>query len=215
MSTELEKSAANPQNGETNPKPKKHDAFEKVTLATAIVGVVILCVYTGLTGYQAYIAKDTAQRQLRAYVSVIVEKQPDLDGPGTPEVVFLFKNTGQTPAYHVDSRVSIFTGSDSLTEEDIKRTNAFLRGMPESESVLFPGQEFRTSSVPGTGLPLSAQQKIAISMGAQVLWAMGAVTYTDAFGYRRLTNFRLYMGGTSGAAPYHKFIWAGDGNDAN
>jgi hypothetical protein len=177
MCTELEKGAA-PQNSDTNPQNEKHDAFEKVTLATAIVGVVILCIYTALTGYQAYIARDSAHRQLRAYVSAIVERQPDLDGSSPPEVVLLFKNNGQTPAYKVDARASFFVAGEKLTEADIKETRAFLDKPARSESVVLPGQEIRVSSMPGIGIPLSQEQKIAISMGAQVLWVIGEATYT-------------------------------------
>jgi hypothetical protein len=135
-----EKGATDPQESDTKPKSEKHDAFEKVTLATAVVGVVILCIYTGLTGYQAYIAKDTAQRQLRAYISAVVEKWPDLDSPGIPQVVFVFKNNGQTPAYRVDARVTVFIGGDSLTETDIEDANKRLEKLRNSESVVFPGQ---------------------------------------------------------------------------
>ena len=189
----------------------KHDAFEKATLTTAIAGVVILCIYTGLTGYQAFIAKDTAERQLRAYLSVKIEEQPDLDTPGTPRMVLLFKNNGQTPAFHVQAQASIFTAGQELSATDLKDTRDFLDKLPKSETVLFPGQEFRES--PEAGIPVTNDQKIAISMGASVLWVVGGITYTDAFGKPRATRFRLYMGGV--AARQHKFVWANGGNDAD
>jgi hypothetical protein len=184
-------------------KKEKHDAFERATLATAIAGVAILCIYTALTGYQAYIAKDTAQRQLRAYISVRVEKQPDMDGPSPPQAVILYKNNGQTPAYNVDARANFFTGGEQLTDTDLKDTRALLAKMRNSESVLFPGQEFRESPEPGTGIPLSKDQKIAVSMGSLVLWLVGEVKYIDAFGSPRFTRFRLYMGGTDAAPVSH------------
>jgi hypothetical protein len=192
----------------------ERDAFERATLATAIVGVVVLCIYTGLTGYQAYIAKDSAQRQLRAYVSAAVEKHPDLDSSSVPEATIVYKNTGQTPAYKVQARVAFIAAGDKLTESDIAGAHAYLEKLGKSESVLFPGQEIREATEPGVGIPLAQDQKIAVSMGAQVMWVLGEITYTDAFGYPRYNHFRLYMGGTQ-AARYHKFVWAADGNDAN
>jgi hypothetical protein len=196
---------------------QKHDAFERATLATAIVGVIILCIYTGLTGCQANIARDTAQRQLRAYISVAVEKHPDLNESGPPNVVLLFKNTGQTPAFKVEVRSvgSILAGSDiALTEAELKIIHAALDRLKKYESVIFPGQEFRQSPEPGTGIPMNNEQKIAVSMGAMTLWINGEVTYTDAFGFPRFTRFRLFINGASGNR-YNKLLWAGAGNDAN
>jgi hypothetical protein len=195
----------------------KHDAFELTTLVTAIVGVIILCIYTGLTGYQTYIARDTAQRQLRAYVSVVVEKQPDLKGSGPPDVVLLFKNNGQTAAFKVEARVvvSIINGSDlALSEPDLKIIHSTLDQLKKYESVMFPGQEFRESPEPGTGIPMSNEQKIAVSLGAMTLWINGEVTYTDVFGFARFTRFRLFINGASGNRN-NKLIWAGAGNEAN
>jgi hypothetical protein len=195
-------------------KEKGHDAFEQATLATAIVGVVILCIYTSLTGYQAYIAKDSAERQLRAYVSASVEKHPDLDSSDPTQATVVFKNNGQTPAYNVQARTVFLVAGDQLTDSDVKGARAFIDSLRTSGSVLFPGQEFRQASPPGIGIPLSQDQKIAIGMGAQLLWVVGEVTYTDAFGKARFNHFRLNTGGGI-AARYHKFLWADVGNDAN
>jgi hypothetical protein len=192
----------------------QHDAFERATLVTAIVGVVVLCVYTGLTGYQAYIAKDSAQRQLRAYVSASIEKHPDVDGSDLPEITVVYKNHGQTPAYNVEARMVVLVAGDELTDSEISETRTFLAKLGKSESVLFPGQEFREASVPGIRIPLSQDQKIAVGMGAKVLWVIGEVTYTDAFGASRFNHFRLNTGGGV-AARYHKFFWADTGNEAN
>jgi hypothetical protein len=209
-----EKPADTPK-GNESPQNKKHDAFEQATLATAIVGVVILVVYTAITGYQAYIAKDTAERQLRAYVSVIVEKHPDFNGQGPIEAVLLFKNTGQTPAFKVRAR-SVFSvaGGNTLSDAEIGEIRDYMARMKGHESVMFPGQEFRQSAEPGTGLTLTSDQKISVSMGAATFWVNGEVNYTDAFGYPHFTRFRLFMNGAAGFR-YNKLIWAEQGNDAN
>jgi len=213
MCTEPE-GAENTKNSDAKPENKKHDAFEIATLITAIVGVIVLCVYTGLTGYQAYIAKDSAQRQLRAYISATVEKYPDLDSPKLPEVTVVFKNNGQTPAYKVQGRMVFYIGGEQLAESDISQISVLLDKLPRSTTVLFPGQEFRTATVPGIGIPMSADEKIQVMMGAKILWLVGEAAYVDAFGSPRLTRVRLYMGGID-SARYHRFIWAETGNDAN
>jgi hypothetical protein len=215
MPAEPEKGTADTKNGDTRSQQPKHDAFEKTTLATAIVGIIILCIYTGLTGYQAYIAKDTAERQLRAYISVIVEKHPDLNAAGPPETVLLFKNVGQTPAYKVRAR-SIFSVLDggTFTDDEMKAVREYIDRIQGFESVMFPGQEFRQSAEPGVGLPLTSNQKIKVSMGAMTLWVNGEVSYTDAFGHNHFTRFRLFMNGAVGNR-YNKLIWADKGTDAN
>ena len=74
MTTAGEEDDAYPEDRYRAPQPNKPgDAFDWITLNTAIVGVIVLCIYTGLTGYQAYLAKDTAERQLRAYLSASFE----------------------------------------------------------------------------------------------------------------------------------------------
>jgi len=210
-----EKGATDSENGNTESKNEKHDAFEKVTLATAIVGVVILCIYTALTGYQAYLAKDTAERQLRAYISVGVEKQPDLNGSGPPNAVILFKNTGQTPAYsvRVHSVFSVLNGG-TLSDAQVKDIREYMATLKGYESAMFPGQEFHQSPEPAKGIPLTENQKIKIGMGAMTLWVNGEVVYEDAFGHPHFTHFRLFMNGEEGNR-YDRLVWAEHGNDAN
>jgi|ERR1700733_14587262 hypothetical protein len=214
MSTELEKGAEDPQTGDTCPQNKKHDAFEVATLVTAIVGVIILCAYTGLTGYQAYLAKDTAERQLRAYMSASIEKQPDLDGPAPAEVTIVYKNNGQTPAYRVQARAIFSVGDSELSEKDIEGIRKVIKTLRKSETVVFPGQEIRGATIPGVGIPLTEGDKITINLGARVLWLNGEITYLDAFGVSRFTNFRLYFSGAQDTRV-HKFVWADTGNEAN
>jgi hypothetical protein len=215
MTVAHEENPEHAKNGYNSPANKKHDAFEQATLATAIIGVVVLIVYTGLTGYQAYIAKDTAERQLRAYISVVVEKHPDLNSVGPPEVTLIFKNVGQTPAFKVATR-SIFSlaNGNALTDSQAKEIYDQLLQMRRFESVMFPGQEYRQGAVPGIGLPFTNDQKILVSMGAMTLWVNGEVTYTDAFGYGHFTRFRLFMNGAA-ENRYNKLIWAEQGNDAD
>jgi hypothetical protein len=215
MTAELEKNAADPQNSQTDPKNKEHDTFERVTLATAIAGVILLTIYTGLTAYQAAIAKDTAERQLRAYISVVVEKQPDLNGSGPPNAIILFKNTGQTPAYSVRAH-SVFSvlNGDTISDAQVKDIRDYMATLKGFESAMFPGQEFRQSAEPAKGIPLTENQKILISMGAMTLWVNGEVVYEDAFGHPHFTHFRLFMNGEEGNR-YDRLIWAEHGNDAN
>ncbi len=210
-----EEKAADAPKGNDDPQKKEHDTFEKLTLATAIAGVILLAVYTGLTAYQAYIAKDTARRQLRAYISVAVEKQPNLNESGPPNATLLFKNTGQTPAYEVriHSVWSVLDG-DTINNDQIKQIRDYMATLKGFESAMFPGQEFRQSAEPTKGIPITDGQKISISLGAMTLWVNGEIVYEDAFGYPHFTHFRLFMNGEEGNR-YGKLIWADKGNEAN
>ncbi len=55
----LEQDMAHTPNGEGSPQKRKHDGFEWATLIATICGVIVLCVYTGLTGYQALVSERT------------------------------------------------------------------------------------------------------------------------------------------------------------
>jgi hypothetical protein len=194
---------------------KKHDTFEKLTLATAIVGVVVLCVYTALTGYQAYIAKDSAQRQLRAYVSAAVDKQPIMSGPDQPEIGLVFKNNGQTPAYDLTTRMLISFGSGPLTSEEVANGIAdFKKTTRRSSSTLFPGAEVRSSTQLEEGIVLSSEDKWTIELGVRTLWVFGEVEYVDAFSKPHFTHFRLYMRGPK-MLRANKLVWAEEGNEAD
>jgi hypothetical protein len=50
---------------------------------------------------QIAIAKETAQRQRRAYLTVGIEIPPDIDAVGPISTTIFIKNAGQTPAYEV------------------------------------------------------------------------------------------------------------------
>jgi hypothetical protein len=118
MSTELEKGATDPQDSKPDPKEKKHDAFEKTTLVTAIVGVIILCVYTRLTAYQASIAKDTEERQLRAYLLVNIGKTRKSGNAVSADL--LIQQVGATPAYDLWLAAAIkIAGSDKDLDKNI------------------------------------------------------------------------------------------------
>src|SRR5689334_13527367 len=76
-----------------------------IDLATLVILTLTLCfvvIYTVITGYMASIANSTANRQLRAYVSVVSGSMMVVqlkDGGLGITVHVELKNSGQTPGY--------------------------------------------------------------------------------------------------------------------
>jgi hypothetical protein len=138
---------------------------------------------------------DTAQRQLRAYVSVVPGGFFVLEGlmRGYFEAHNTLVNTGQTPAYDV----SVEQGMD-MRKYPLPANAGFPvrpTGPADSLTVIGPGQS--TGIVAATMEPLPETEVWKIKDGRMYrLYAHGTVRYTDAFGKRHYTNFS------------HSFVWA-------
>src|SRR5438552_10833727 len=95
---------------ESNQKPaqvtEQHDNHP--TPDWWLIGVTFLLVIA--TGELVYYARDTARRQLRAYISVHRSDIAGIDGGQTPVATLLIKNYGQTPAYGVTQMGGIAMG---------------------------------------------------------------------------------------------------------
>ncbi len=143
MTTAGEEDDAYPEDRYRAPQPNKRDAFDWITLNTAIVGVIVLCIYTGLTGYQAYLAKDTAERQLRAYLSASFE-WPDVLGGS--DLTMTIKNHGQTPAFKVSNWAYAILATNPLPVDAVEKARQRV-GDWQTNAVLFPGAEFKSGTV--------------------------------------------------------------------
>jgi hypothetical protein len=135
--------------------------------------------------------QDTAQRQLRAYISVrssIGQQQPD----GTINFVVQITNAGQTPAYELDAWIGV-----KLLDYPIKDFKPEPPQRKEiSKSVLGPGldQELRITRRDRMTVALS-QDLIARK---KVICVVGRVDYMDIFGRTKFTDIRLLYFGQSG-----------------
>jgi len=160
-------------------------------LFTAILAVftILLAIYTGRL---AKTARDTAERQLRAYVQVEIEKIDFNDTSGV-EVVLLAKNVGQTPAYFatVHSWVDIRPFPHPKTGTFVGPNGQ----QQEAASIINGGQAIRNKT--GGARPLTQDEGREIARGTSArLYVYGNVVYTDAFQKMRRTHFCFALQGT-------------------
>ena len=149
---------------------------------------------------------DMEQRRARAYVSVTDATISAITESRPPTVTVTITNTGQTPAidltWRTDFAVTVFpfTGKDTLD-----------RTKPAPKTVLGSGKSLFYT---WTFDPWKPEWAAMLPNGKAAIWATGEVHYSDAFGVKRHTHFRLYHGGDS-YAPAGKFAAALEGNSAD
>ena len=135
--------------------------------------------------------RDTAERQLRAYVcvnsAVLKFPQPDI-----PEAQVHFKNCGQTPAYALRGWIHTWFTEYPLKEplptapDDLRKGSETL---PAGGTTIFVAP--RKPPLPPSNLALLGTEKFT-------LYVYGEVRYRDIFGREQYTKFRLIHGGTEG-----------------
>jgi hypothetical protein len=154
------------------------------------------------------LARDTAKRQLRAYVTVngvIRTKDPgDLSGKGFAVLVDI-KNNGQTPA------------SDSLQWARIEiREFPLVTPLPihclenPTRGILPP--EAKNLAFPTFTRDLTTIEENAILANHTAVYVYGEIEYLDVFGDRHLTQFRFRCNGQG--YPLGMFKPDGEGNEA-
>ena len=165
----------------------------------ALIGIAALLQAIGAIGtvWLIYWQLRTSRRQLRAYV-VVANAGIVTDGEETaPTAVVTIKNSGQTPAHDVVNVSGIAIGlfppppSLKLTISD----NDFAT---EGRSRQTLGSENTSISQTMAGRLLTDEEKQAIIEGTSAIYVFGEIRYTDVFGKRWWTRYRLMMGGTAG-----------------
>jgi hypothetical protein len=150
-------------------------------------------------------AKDTEERQLRAYVFPGSVQIHDADEDITktselaPSLQVEIKNTGITPAYNVISLIggALLDFPSHLDPRDI----AIAPGLAENASVYFlpnGGTSIAFTNVAGATLPLTVEQKRLLFYGKTAIYLFGYIWYYDAFGIVRCTRYKYYAGGDAG-----------------
>ena len=147
----------------------------------------------------------TAERRLRAYVAVETISINEVFAGGTPYTEVRIKNFGQTPAY----KFSCLGGITLGTSFDIlpPATGSIITpqsGLPPTATVVHKD---------GARRPLKPEEIAALTTGAQTLWVYGIITYRDAFGIDRFTNYRFMIGG--GVGIHNTMCTCEEGNNEN
>jgi hypothetical protein len=158
--------------------------------------------------------KETAVRDLRAYIGVS-RILLNLENMLLPEGLVEIQNFGKTPAYKVrhSTAIGIQTYPPSAPLPDIPR--------PERASVTVIFPEIKNVGKVALGKPLP--RGVTIGTPELTVYVYGNISYEDAFGNQRYSNFRFIFGGTESAVSYRderqKLCGAmrpdSEGNDAN
>jgi hypothetical protein len=155
------------------------------------------------------LAEKTAERQLRAYLSVVRSEVRNFGFGNKVQVHIVFKNTGQTPAYEVAS-------FDAISLLD------FPGGIFDIDPII-------DTALPGTVIGANGEYHItrtfdstltqthidALTSGRFAIYSFGRVKYRDAFGVQRKTNFRVAYGGDRGLNVNFIMSPLPEGNEAD
>lgn len=162
---------------------------------TLLVGVTfLLFLATGAlwvaTAHLVEGAEDTAERQLRAYVSANPQTVHGFGSSQRISVDFSLQNHGQTPAFEIDHVFGMGVFANPLPE-DFKFPPANRDVF--NKSALFPRADmiswFNNDRI------LSSDEVRDIENDTDRFYIWGKITYRDAFGKLRHTNFSASAGG--------------------
>jgi hypothetical protein len=117
------------------------------------------------------------------------------------------KNTGQTPAYKLAARTVITTRPFPIKEPLPEAP------VPEARMALGTGTEFSLQIA--TSRPLTEEETAGVRRGEIAIYVFGEITYTDAFSKPRITKFRLYYGGDTGAVEGGRLHPYQEGDDTD
>jgi hypothetical protein len=220
----------------TNSDQVKHDpeGFGSILKKPEWVIVYITAAYTIVSLaalmailWQVVVTKDTARRQLRAYVlverGIIGNVANPIPGPGEkietvarillptagPNAQITIKNTGQTPAYELVHWGRICIQEFPLTSQ--------LPPMPTPEAkfwtVMGPGiVEVKTLRLPKA---LDSNQIQGLRDGTMAIYCHGEVAYRDAFKKKRVTKYRCMYSAVGGIIGVNTDLtYCDDGNTA-
>jgi hypothetical protein len=177
-----------------------------IGLTGGLVFASFLLFFVGL--WQAKITRDTARKQLRAYLNIGEATIINFDTQ-RPIVQVMVKNFGQTPAYQVKILQQVnaqFPANRPLPVLDPKDE--------EWHGVLAPGAHF-VVMWPLDDPPIPDDRKQMIRRGVGAIYAHGRVTYEDAFGTEQWLIFKLEYGGPSEIHQAGNLATCKDGNDAS
>lgn len=169
--------------------------------------------------------RETAQRQLRAYVFVdscsLVAANADgqiytppqtISAASRPVLILHYKNTGQTPAYQVVADGTMCLVSWPLNLSDLPPVT-FKKGATKDS--MGPGAIRRKYEIPDSSIPMLTDADIAaIKGGTKAIFAYGEIRYNDIFGHPYFTRYRYFVGGVTGLRAGMELSGRDDGNEA-
>lgn len=164
----------------------KRDWFDIASLIVVSATLFFVALYTVLTGYLAWIARDTARRQLRAYVVVGQDGNFNIE-PQRLTSAFPIRNVGQTPAQGVHYAARLEILNYPVTDDPfVQYPIDIASGAQQTQTVLAP-----QTSINGRGRLQGdwTQEGVAqvLAHSTRRLHCFGLIEYRDIFGVRRKT----------------------------
>ncbi len=129
---------------------------------------------------QLNLSRDIPERQLRAYVGIIFGE--DQSARDTARTQYIIKNTGQTPAFHVESsfRMQILPTNNSYFDPAIVGGRA-------SYATISPGDPYFIAP----RFVIADYQKAMLDSRDLSLFMWGIIKYRDVFDIAHYTKFRF------------------------
>jgi hypothetical protein len=150
------------------------------------------------TGWYAVTARDTEERELRAYIGIVVV---DFTGPNTfvppnyPSVHFNVRNYGSTPAHSVTHEGAIKSCAYPLPKNFDFAIPAVATS-PEPITV-FPGTPDNLGIEATSDRALTPAEFAEIGIGNNRVCFFGTVHYWDVFGFKWYSNYCYSFFGTA------------------
>lgn len=151
--------------------------------------------------------RESAERQLRAYVNIKDVVVLNLIKGEKPKLVVRYENGGQTPAYNLGC-VSAFKIDMISDKWPILDFEAYVNSrVVMGSTVIFTSEKLAEAALPDIGL---------LQKGAAQFRAIGRVEYVDAFGKARFTDFKYFIDPENiGDGKRVSMSASADGNNAN
>lgn len=164
-------------------------------------------------------ARESARRELRAFIGRIRAEVRNLDSEDPLDVKLTFSNAGRTPAYEISS-----WGGLSLVPHPFAAENLSLPRLDDAivrQEIVLPKAEFTRTDTASSTQITKAYKGLVLS-GNATLFVYGEVTYKDAFGEDRWYRYRLFCEGGDQSLFVKRngrtvatLVAAADGNNAN
>ena len=191
---------------QTKHKPAWHNWFEPISILTFCLVLVTIGMFVA-TMRIVKVTRQTAKRQLRAYVSARLAdgEKMFLDENDCLSVPLIIENHGQTPAYNF--KKSSFVGFFRYPLEDILDPPDYKGG---SVAYIPPGQKVRMYPTLPSALNGSEIEAIKSKKGCFCVW--GYLEYTDIFNNLQTAEYRMLSTGAD--FERGEFAYCEEGNNA-
>jgi hypothetical protein len=132
--------------------------------------------------------RDTANRELRAYISVS-SARVKFYSPVLPEAQVHLQNCGKTPAYQLRYQIHLWIGPYPLPTGTILPPPSEV--VMNATAVVGPNQGITLNHLKDASVGIPA---LPLGTPASTLYIYGVVNYRDAFGEEKYTKFRFTWG---------------------